>query len=83
MLERNMPGIYLLTDIGPEVQIILRDENGTEGLLPKTTPADDLVRAMGTDCSSYRREIQRLRDGHPLLEAKPDVPEADLLDLCA
>lgn len=83
MLERNMPGIYLLTDIGQKVQIILRDENGTEGLLPKTTPADDLVRAMGTDYSSYRREIQRLRDGHPLLEAKPDVPEADLLDLCA
>ena len=57
--------------------------DGTERRLPVTTPAKDLIAATEIDYRKYRREIKCLRDEHPLLEERLDIPEADFEDFVA
>ena len=56
---------------------------GVEKQLPATTPAKDLIAAAEIDYRTYRREIKRLRDGHPLFAARLDIPVADFEDFVA
>ena len=62
---------------------VLRYEDGTETRLPVTTPAEDLIAATEIDYREYRGEIKRLRDEHPLFEARCDIPVADFEDFVA
>lgn len=62
---------------------ILRYEDGTEKQLPATTPAKDLIAAVEIDYRTYRREIKRFRDEHPLFAARLDIPVADFEDSVA
>lgn len=80
MSGQNISGVNLQTDTGSDIQVILRDGDGMERLLPPVTPAEDLVRAVGVDCSGCRRAIQQLSDRHPLFAQRLDIPEEDLLD---
>lgn len=83
MAGQNTPGVYLQTDTGAKIQVILRNGDGIERLLPPATPAEDLVRAVGMDYSDYRRAIQQLSAQHPLFTQRLDIPEEDLFDLYA
>ena len=47
------------------------------------TPEEDLIDSLSIDYGDYRREIQRLRETHPLFQPKRDVPVSDLEDLTA
>ena len=47
------------------------------------TPTEDLVAAAEIDYTAYRREIQRLYEGHPLFEAKLNISVSELEDLTA
>ena len=62
------PSICLVTDGGPEVEIILVDADGEQRHLPKRTPAELLIEAASIDCGAYRTEVQRLWNEHPLFE---------------
>ena len=62
---------------------VLHCEDGTEKQLPATTPAKDLIAATGIDHRTYRREVKRLRDEHPLFAAQMDIPVADFEDFVA
>ena len=57
--------------------------DGMVECLPVTTPAKDLIAAAEIDYRPYRREIKRLRDEHPLLAARLDIPVADFEDFVA
>lgn len=80
-VRRKNPAIHLLTDTGPEIEIVLVDQDGEEHALPKRTPAEDLILAMDRDYSEYRAAIRHLYDTHPLFEESLDVSEADFVDL--
>ena len=82
-MRRVDPAIYLETDGGGEIEIVLTDASGNEQRLPRTTPERDLIRATEVDFSAYRKEIRRLREKHPLFEERLDIPETDLEDLTA
>ena len=62
---------------------VLHYEDGTEKQLPATTPAKDLIVATEIDYRTYRREIKRLGDEHPLFAARLDIPMADFEDFVA
>ena len=62
---------------------VLQSLDGTETWLPATTPARDLIAATEIDYREYRGEIKRLRDEHPLFEARPDISIADFEDFVA
>ena len=62
------PSICLVTDGGPEVEIILVGADGEQRHLPKRTPAELLIEAASIDCGAYRTEVQRLWNEHPLFE---------------
>ena len=62
---------------------VLHYGDGTEKRLPVTTPAKDLIAATEIDYRKYRGEIKCLRDEHPLLEERLDIPEADFEDFVA
>ena len=62
---------------------VLHYEDGTEKRLPVTTPAKDLVAATEIDYRGYRREIKRLREEHPLFQARLDISVADFENLVA
>jgi len=74
------PGIYLDSADGVRFSVLLARATTLEQL-PAVTPEEDLVAAVSIDYTDYRREIQRLRDEHPLLEPKLDIPMAELEDL--
>ena len=62
---------------------VLRYAGGAVERLPATTPAADLIAATEIDYREYRREIKRLRDEHPLFEARLAIPLADFEDFVA
>ena len=80
-----MPGpmIYLEADGSGEVEVVLADKAGGEKRLPRTTPEHDLILAVETDYSAYRKELRHLREEHPLFEEQPDVQQSALMDLTA
>lgn len=81
--KRKGPGIYLETDTGPKITLILTEDTGEERRFPPVTPAEDLLAIMDVDYTEYRKEIEKLRDEHPLFEERIDIPVADYEDLIA
>lgn len=73
-------GIYLYSADGVRFSVLLAGSAATVEL-PAVTPAENLLAAVSIDYTDYRREIQRLRDEHPLFEPKLDIPMAELEDL--
>ena len=54
MEGKRKPGIYLVTDTGADIELILADEDGQETLLSKRTPAEDLVAFVNRDFQNIR-----------------------------
>lgn len=85
-MENKLHGILsgpqlLLVDKGAGLfSTVLHYEDGTEKQLPATTPAKDLIAAAEIDYRTYRREIKRLGDEHPLFAARLDISVADFED---
>ena len=75
------PSICLVTDGGPEVEVILIDGNGEQQHIQKKTPAELLIEAVSIDYKSYRTEVQRLWKEHPLFEDSDTVNMEDFYDL--
>ncbi len=66
MANERKPGIYLVTDTGIEIEIILMDEDGQETRLSMRTLTEDLVAFVNCNFSEYRRKIDALWETHPL-----------------
>lgn len=81
--KRKGPGIYLETDTGPKISIILTEDTGEERRFPPVTPAEDLLAIMDVDYTGYRKGIEKFRNEHPLFEERIDIPIADYEDLLA
>ena len=75
------PSICLITDGGPEVEIILVGADGEQRHLPKRTPAELLIEAASIDYKSYRTEVHRLWNEHPLFEESDTINMEDFYDL--
>lgn len=76
------PGIYLNSEDGVLFSVLLA--GGVSPVqLPAVTPAEALLNAVSVDYSDYRREVQRLRDTHPLFKPKRNISAAELEDLTA
>lgn len=73
-------GLYLQTEDESTVQILMVDIEGRENKNEPVSPSDDLIRMLEYDYSEYRSGIQKLRDEHPLLEARLDVSSLDYED---
>lgn len=83
MLTKRAPGIYLTTDAGLEVDVLLADWDGSEHSQPRRLPGQDLIDFLERDYSAYRNEILTLWDTHPLFDERIDIPEADYEDFSA
>ena len=75
------PSICLITDGGPEVEIILVGSDGEQQHLQKRTSAELLIEAASIDYKSYRTEVQRLWKEHPLFEDSDTVNMEVFYDL--
>ena len=83
MADKKSPGLWIETGVDGKICVFMVELDGQEKRLPPITPAEDLVVAAGVDYTAYRREIQRLYDGHPLFKARLDISESDLEGLAA
>lgn len=83
MLQKEGPALYLRTDGGTMVQVVLLDINGMEECLPKRTPTEELIAVMDRDYSAFSRELTRLREEHPLFEEREMVYWEDYVDFVA
>ena len=72
--------LLLIEEGAGRFSTVFRYGDGAEMRLPVTTPAKDLITATEIDYRKYRGEIKRLREEHPLLEDRLDIPEADFED---
>ena len=63
--------------------VILHHADGRTTALPCVTPAEHLIAASEIDYRPYRREIQTLREQHPLFEARFEVSLEDFEDFVA
>ena len=73
MADKKFPGLWIETGDDGKICIVMSGAYGPETHLPFVTPAEDLVAAAEIDYTAYRREIQRLYEGHPLFEAKLNI----------
>lgn len=60
--------------------VILREWDGQEKILPAATPAELLIATSEIDYTEYRKEIQKLREYHPLFKESIDVSLLDFED---
>lgn len=77
MDKKRGPGIYLLTDTGNPVEIILTWMDGQETHLPRQSPAEALVGFVEFDFSGYRSRVERLWKKHRVFRERDKVPYAD------
>ena len=68
--EKYRSGIFLETDTGAAVGILLIDASGAEQQLSGLVPAEELVRFASLDLTDYHSAIQQLWQEHPLFEEK-------------
>lgn len=80
MDKKRGPGIYLLTDTGNLVEIILTWMDGQETHLPRQSPAEALVGFVEFDFSGYRSRVERLWKKHRVFRERDKVPYADYED---
>ena len=72
--EKNLSGIFLETDTGENIDILLVGKDGRVEELRGRTPAEELVRFTSLDFTEYHAVIQRLWTEHPLFWERMDVP---------
>ena len=72
--EKNLSGIFLETDTGENIDILLVGKDGRVEELRGRTPAEELVRFAPLDFVEYHAVIQRLWTEHPLFWERMDVP---------
>ena len=72
--EKNLSGIFLETDTGENIDILLVGKDGRVEELRGRTPAEELVRFASLDFAEYHAVIQRLWTEHPLFWERMDVP---------
>lgn len=80
MDKKRKPGIYLLTDTGETVELILVWLDGQETHLHGQSPAEELVSFVNFDFSSYRASVERLWEEHDVFEERSEVPYEDYED---
>ena len=78
--EKNISGIFLETDTGENIDILLVGKDGRAEELRGRTPAEELVRFTSLDFAEYHAVIQRLWTEHPLFLERMDVPYSDYED---
>lgn len=83
MDKKRGPGIYLLTDTGNPVEIILTWMDGQETRLPRQSPAEALVEFVGFDFADYRSQVEELWEEHCVFEERDEVPYVDYEDFAA
>lgn len=83
MGKKREPGIYLLTDTGNPVEIILTRMDGQETRLPRQSPAEALVDFVEFDFGDYRSRVEELWEEHCVFEERDEAPYADYEDLAA
>lgn len=83
MDKKRDPGIYLLTDTGNNVEIILAWMDGQETRLPRQSPAEALVDFVGFDFGDYRSRVEELWEEHCVFEERDEAPYADYEDFAA
>lgn len=83
MTDKKSPGLWIETGDHEKISVVMIDAGEREQRLPPVTPAEDLIAAAEVEYGSYRRELQRLYDEHPLFENRLDVSMSDLEDLTA
>lgn len=77
MGKKREPGIYLLTDAGNMVEVILVSMDGQETRLPQQSPAEALVEFVEFDFSGYRSQVERLWKKHRVFKERDKVPYVD------
>ena len=77
MDRKRKPGIYLLTDAGDAVELILVWLDGRETRLRGQSPAEELVSFVNFDFSAYRASVERLWEEHDVFEERVEVPYED------
>lgn len=83
MADKKFPSLWIETGDDEKICVVMSGTYGPETNLPFVTPTEDLVAAAEIDYTAYRREIQRLYEGHPLFEAKLNISVSELEDLTA
>lgn len=83
MDKKREPGIYLLTDTGNTIEIILSWIDGQDIRLPRQSPAEALVEFVEFDFADYRSRVERLWEEHCVFEERAEVPYADYEDFSA
>lgn len=81
--QKRAPGIYLLTDTGNNVEIILTWTDGQETRLSRHSPAGALVEFVGFDFADYRSQVEELWEEHCVFKERDEVPYADYEDFAA
>lgn len=81
-MDTTEPGIYLNSADGVLFSVLLAGR-ASPVQLSAVTPAEDLLAAVSVDYTDYRREVQLLRENHPLFKPKRNISAAALEDLAA
>ena len=80
MAEKRKAGIYLVTDTGADMEVILVDHEGTSESLMKGTVIEHLVSFVNLDFSAYKAALDNLWDTHDVFMERTVVPYEDYLD---
>ena len=80
MDRKRKPGIYLLTDAGDAVELILVWLDDRETRLRGQSPAEELASFVNFDFSAYRASVERLWEEHDVFEERLEVPYEDYVD---
>lgn len=80
MAEKRKAGIYLVTDTGVDMEVILVDYEGTSESLMKGTVIEHLVSFVNLDFSAYKAALDNLWDTHDVFMERAVVPYEDYLD---
>lgn len=75
------PGLYIQTEDESVIEIHMVDRKRKERVLPAVSPIEDLLSALETDYSEYRKLYRRLYDEHPLFDEKFDISYLEYTDL--
>ena len=75
------PGLYIQTANETVMDILMINSQRSEQILPAVSPIEDLVNAVETDYSEYRKHYKKLYDEHPLFDEKFDISYLEYIDL--
>ena len=75
------PGLYVQTENETVMDILMIDHQMNQQVLAAVSPIEDLVSAVETDYSEYRKHHKKLYDEHPLFDEKFDISYLEYVDL--